>query len=123
MSRKLYTPTEAKKTLPYVKRIVRDIIEAGRHARQKSLLANASPDDKEELNKLKERLAKLCLELEDIGCSYKDWNFEYGLVDFPSVIEGEPVLLCWRSDEDDILYYHGQHDGFAGRRMIPENFR
>jgi hypothetical protein len=41
-----------------------------------------------------------------------------GLVDFPAMIDGEEVLLCWRSDEPEVLYYHGLEDGFAGRKKI-----
>ena len=59
-------------------------------------------------------------ELEDIGCNFKDWNFSVGLVDFPGIIYGEEVELCWRSDEDHILYYHSYDDGYKGRKLIPE---
>jgi len=59
-------------------------------------------------------------ELEDIGCYYKDWNFSEGLVDFPAIIDGEEVYLCWKSNEDSIMYYHGINDGFRGRKLIPE---
>jgi hypothetical protein len=29
-------------------------------------------------------------------------------------------LLCWRSDEESVAYYHGP-EGYAGRRPIPES--
>jgi hypothetical protein len=61
-------------------------------------------------------------ELEEIGCSYKDWSFELGLVDFPSIIDGKEVLLCWRSDEESVKYYHGLLEGFAGRKPIPDDY-
>jgi len=61
-------------------------------------------------------------ELEEIGCYFKDWNFSIGLVDFPSVINGEEVLLCWRSDEDDIKYFHRIEDGYSARQLIPEEY-
>lgn len=41
-----------------------------------------------------------------------------GLVDFPALINGEEVLLCWREGEEKITHYHGLHDGFAGRRRL-----
>jgi len=43
-------------------------------------------------------------------------------VDFPSVINGEEVLLCWRSDEDDIKYFHRIEDGYSARQLIPEEY-
>jgi len=29
------------------------------------------------------------------------------------------VLLCWKLGEDEIRYWHGLEDGFAGRRPLP----
>ena len=41
-----------------------------------------------------------------------------GLVDFPAVLKNEEVYLCWRLGEDRIRFYHGQDEGFAGRKPI-----
>ena len=70
---------------------------------------------------LQEKLEALMDELEQLGCYYKDWNFEIGLVDFPAMINGQEVVLCWRSDEPFIRWHHGVEDGFIGRKLIPEN--
>ncbi|WP_068776402.1 DUF2203 domain-containing protein [Paenibacillus sp. FJAT-26967] len=48
-------------------------------------------------------------------------NIEHGLVDFPSIIGGEEVLLCWRSGEERVSFYHSRQDGFQGRRPLPED--
>lgn len=61
-------------------------------------------------------------EMEEVGCYYKDWGFSIGLVDFPAIIEGQEVFLCWRSDEEDISYYHEIEAGFAGRKPIPPEY-
>jgi hypothetical protein len=42
------------------------------------------------------------------------------LVDFPGVIHGEPVLLCWKPGETEVRWYHGLNEGMTGRRPIPE---
>ncbi|MCI0613876.1 DUF2203 domain-containing protein [bacterium] len=39
-------------------------------------------------------------------------------MDFPAIIDGESVLLCWRYGEKSIDYYHNLSDGFAGRKPI-----
>jgi hypothetical protein len=57
-------------------------------------------------------------ELEALGCSYKDWSFSIGLIDFPAIIDGKEMLLCWRSDEPDISHYHGVDEGYAGRKAL-----
>jgi hypothetical protein len=43
-----------------------------------------------------------------------------GLIDFPALVNGRPVWLCWRLGEDDIAWWHGTDEGFAGRRPIAE---
>jgi hypothetical protein len=45
-------------------------------------------------------------------------SLEEGLLDFPSRRDGELVLLCWKLGEDDIRYWHGLEEGFAGRKPL-----
>ena len=116
---KLFTPKEANQTLPLVKRVVDDILKAGQEIR--SLSVNMEkPEEDPAIDRLMDQLDELFEELESIGCSYKDWNFSIGLVDFPAVIRGREVLLCWRSDENEIKYYHDLEAGFDGRKLIPK---
>lgn len=100
MVEKFFTPKEANQILTNVKKIVEEILskahEAGGEGRIKALMA----------------------QLEDMGCYYKDWNFEIGLVDFPAIIHGQQALLCWRSDEPEVAWFHGYEDGYAGRRPV-----
>lgn len=58
--------------------------------------------------------------IEEIGVLVKD--LDVGLIDFPTLYRGEEVYLCWRMDEDDIEFWHGVHEGFAGRREIDPEF-
>ena len=118
---KHFTPAEANRTLPLVKRIVADILETGNQIR--TLTANpaqGAANNEYETRKLVAELESLMRELEQLGCQYKDWNFKVGLVDFPAVIDGQEVLLCWRSDEPEILHYHGINEGYVGRKAIPQ---
>ncbi|MDQ6420530.1 DUF2203 domain-containing protein [Paenibacillus sp. LHD-117] len=43
-----------------------------------------------------------------------------GLIDFPAIMDGEEVLLCWKEGEERITQYHGWHDGFGGRKPHPD---
>lgn len=45
-------------------------------------------------------------------------SLQEGLLDFPSRREGELVLLCWKLGEDEIEYWHGVDEGFAGRKPL-----
>lgn len=120
-TQKLFSPHEATQTLPLVKRIVEDILQRGKELRRLHESGASGDDKQQQCSALESSLHDFLAELEELGCSFKDWNFELGLVDFPSHIEGEPVLLCWRSAESDLRYYHGLHDGYAGRKPIPES--
>ncbi len=117
---KFFTPREANQTLPLVKRIVDDILASGVKIRERSRAVGAHPEEDPEIVAIIETLEGFLDELEALGCSYKDWNFEIGLVDFPAMIEGREVMLCWRSDEPALLFYHDADAGFPGRRPIPQ---
>jgi hypothetical protein len=69
-----------------------------------------------EVARLAEELAAALDDLDGLGILVKD--LDTGLIDFPSELDGEPVLLCWRLGEDEIAWYHGHDDGFAGRRPL-----
>ena len=56
-----------------------------------------------------ERLERLDLVVRDL---------ERGLVDFPSLIDGREVYLCWLLDEPAVGHWHGVEAGFAGRRPL-----
>lgn len=119
---KYFTPKDAEKTLPLVRQIVRDILNCASQVKKISEAAYENPEADNEVNRLSNEIESCIGELEEIGCSYKDWNFQIGLVDFPSIINGNEVLLCWRSDEESILYYHGLIEGYSGRKPIPPEY-
>ncbi len=41
-----------------------------------------------------------------------------GLIDFPAVIDGREVFLCWEQGEDDIEFWHELDGGYAGRERL-----
>jgi hypothetical protein len=119
---KYFTPGEAVKTLPLVKKIVIDILADAAQLRVISSGTAINVENNSEIKRLTQNIEGYLRELEEIGCYYKDWNFQLGLVDFPSIIDGKEVLLCWRSDEESIEFYHGINDGYAGRKLIPKKY-
>lgn len=54
--------------------------------------------------------------IESTGCIVR--SVDLGLVNFPAVINGQEVFLCWRLGEEEVMYYHGLEDGYAGRRRL-----
>jgi hypothetical protein len=47
-------------------------------------------------------------------------DLDRGLVDFPSMRDGEEVYLCWQEGEEEIGYWHDPDTGFAGREPVDE---
>ena len=45
-------------------------------------------------------------------------DLERGLVDFPAIIGGQEVFLCWEQDEDDIEFWHDLDTGYGGRERL-----
>ena len=55
-------------------------------------------------------------QLEELDVVVRD--LERGLIDFPSMINGEEVYLCWLLDEPEVVYWHAPQSGFGGRRPL-----
>ena len=119
MGEKFFTPQEVNKRLPLVKKIVSEILDKGKKLRL-IIEQNDGEDLPEDGLALSKGIEELMKELEDLGGYYKDWNFEIGLVDFPAMIDGKEVFLCWRSDEKSVHWYHSMEEGYGGRTLIPE---
>ncbi len=45
-------------------------------------------------------------------------DLDRGLLDFPAVVGGKEVFLCWEKDEDDVEFWHDLDAGYAGREPL-----
>ena len=54
--------------------------------------------------------------IEESGIVLRD--IDRGLVDFPAVIDGREVYLCWELGEDDVGYWHDLDSGYRGREPL-----
>jgi hypothetical protein len=61
-------------------------------------------------------LARCADRIDAAGAQIK--SLEEGLLDFPSIRGDEEILLCWKLGEDEIRYWHGVDEGFAGRKPL-----
>ena len=66
------------------------------------------------------RLQRCLEQVQETGCVVKD--LDIGLVDFPTLFQGREVYLCWKLGEEDITFWHGIEEGFAGRKPIDREF-
>jgi len=128
-----FTPEEANEALLRVRPLVARMVVA-RHAlldaqrRQAELVARIAsngggltPPDVSavaaEVQEASTELVGVVDELQGLGVLVKD--LDRGLVDFPCVHRGRELLLCWELGEDDVAFWHGADEGYAGRRPLP----
>lgn len=105
----LFTPEEANKKVPEVRRIVSEIIELRKKLGDKSLEESGRLSLMDKMTIQASRLAEQGIELKDL---------EVGLVDFPARRFDETVYLCWKLGEPEVLYWHGLYEGFRGRKLL-----
>jgi hypothetical protein len=133
-----YTVEQANRTLPYVGRVVADLVRD--HAEWRRCLGALDADrrgvarpaddpalaplpaDPAALRRLAARLSgdvEAALgELAALGVECK--GLDVGLVDFPAVVGGAPAYLCWQLGEPAVAWWHRPEAGFAGRRPLAE---
>ena len=56
--------------------------------------------------------------IDALGLTLRD--IERGLVDFPALVSGRQVWLCWKFGESAIEWWHDLETGFDGRRPLAE---
>jgi hypothetical protein len=129
---RIFTPEDANTLLPELLPLVEEMVAAKRaldEAQERAEDVNARisgnggglpPAELAEVHDLVNRrataLAHALEQVQSLGVIVKD--LDSGLVDFPSRREGEDVLLCWQLGEDEVGFWHGYDDGYAGRRPI-----
>ena len=133
MPERTFTPEEANAALAEVRPLTERMVAArsvllDAQSRQAALVARvasnggglAPPDVAAAAAEVQQATAVLVAvleELERLGVQVKD--LDRGLVDFPCVHRGSVVLLCWELGEDEVAYWHGADEGYAGRRPLP----
>jgi hypothetical protein len=135
---KTFTLDEAQGLLPIVESLLNRALEAkqaaGRLQEEMAELVRrifisggifvdiaAAKKRKLALEALVQRARDALEEIDAIGVQVKD--LDTGLLDFPCLLDGETVLLCWKRGETRIDFWHRMEDGFAGRQPIDQRFR
>jgi hypothetical protein len=132
VSSRLFTPAEANSALSDVRPVAERLVHTRARLReleatQRGLVhtigGNGGGHAAGDLNTAREEFTELAGEFDECvrwlaayGVLVKD--ADAGLLDFPSLREGDEVLLCWRVGEDDVRYWHDHAEGFAGRKPI-----
>jgi hypothetical protein len=97
----VYTESEARALLPQVRSVLLQLAVLRQRPTTAAERANAMA--------LLEHLTSLGIVVRDL---------EAGLVDFPTVRDGEAAWLCWRLDDPDLAWWHTTREGYASRRPL-----
>lgn len=55
------------------------------------------------------------------GVRFPPGGLEHGMLDFPTLLDGRWVYLCWQSGEAKLQCWHEVDGGFAGRRALTQH--
>jgi hypothetical protein len=91
------------------------------HSGGMSVNVAAAYRDAADLARHKEAVNELLEEMTSFGVQIKD--IHQGLLDFPCMVDGEMVLLCWKRGEAQIDHWHTVDAGFDGRQKLDARFR
>ena len=121
--RRYFTPEEANALLAILKPAVMQLAELSQRLRELTRTLDPRKEGSAEhlilLNESKEvrEQAKALVEcLQKEGVLLK--ALHPVLLDFPAMLQGREVLLCWQEGEDCLTHWHGTHTGFNGREPI-----
>jgi hypothetical protein len=135
MSDRTFTLDEAQSLLPVLESLLRtaiqskklmDEVEAEMQALTHRIFLNGGTHvhvvpiarRKAERSKAEQRAKDALAEIDSIGVQVKD--LDIGLLDFPCLVDGKIILLCWKLGEKSITHWHGTSEGFAGRKPVDE---
>ena len=129
--RKHFSLEEANAMLPLVRaiaqdlsRLSRDVIERrerlsqlrNKRGRGTDVFSEEVQHIEDELEKDGQQLQEYVNELRDLGVEPK--NGLEGLIDFPSLMDGRVVYLCWKLGEPEVAHWHEIEAGYRGRQPL-----
>jgi hypothetical protein len=129
---KLFTIEQANAMLPLVRAITADlanlarevvdrrhrlaVLTAGRDWKPGDPYSDELAEIESKLERDAQRLQEYVEELRELGVEPK--GAVDGLVDFPSLMDGRIVFLCWKLGESEVTHWHDLEAGFAGRQSL-----
>lgn len=133
--RKYFTVEEAEALIPELTRILSAVMAARREAaegqalldeaRQQVAVMGGMRVDIEALGERRAAVDRLLAQVNEglqqiVGLGGEPKDLEMGLVDFPFLLKGRVVYLCWKYGEDRIRFWHGLEEGYRGRKPLAE---
>ncbi len=136
--RRVFTVAEANALLPHLREVLDRIQElrrkVGKGSDQLKILeviwggkvADPANPDHQDFRKHRKAIGGAVEEIERLvreeilalGVRFPQGGLEHGLLDFPTILDGRWVYLCWRPEEPELEAWHEVQDGFAGRKTL-----
>lgn len=119
-----FTREEASALLPRLKEMLRELRSSkdqltdteAHEALSEAAPGNGGGDEGKQVGVAFLEVRRLLGAIEESGIVLRD--IDRGLVDFPAVIDGREVYLCWELGEDDVAYWHDLDSGYRGREPL-----
>jgi hypothetical protein len=129
---KLFSPERANALIPKLEPLIVELLERRRDLAIKLLESDPAlhrPEPRRpriasarsalpppRFGELKHEIGRLIYRIESLGCIVKD--IDLGLVDFPAMLDDEPIYLCWKLGDPQVAFWHGVDEGFSTRKAL-----
>lgn len=119
-----FTREEASALLPRIKEMLRELRSSkdqltdteAHEALSEAAPGNGGGEEGKQVGVAFLEVRRLLGAIEESGIVLRD--IDRGLVDFPAVIDGREVYLCWELGEEDVAYWHDLDSGYRGREPL-----
>ncbi len=122
--RQHYTVEEARALLPRLRRWLEQLNDIRREMDEADRVIAPLINTGQDLGGSRvNRLVKAMIDLRVVIGEFRSReiqikDIERGLIDFPAIIGGREVFLCWEKDEPDIEHWHDLDTGYGGREKL-----
>jgi len=122
--RKHYTREEARALLPQIREWLKHLTQVRKWLEDSDAKVHALLKDGADVGgELASNWVKLVAEFQKLMTEFREREIQIkdldrGLIDFPAIIGGREVFLCWEQDEEDIEFWHELGTGYAGRERL-----
>lgn len=128
MDERIFTIGEANNLVPDLETLLREVqqmrnfilrIRGEIQKAREHLAGNGGSPQGPAYLKALEFIMKRVERIQQMGVLIKD--LEKGLCDFPFMLDGRMVYLCWKLGEDCIAWWHETDTGYGNRKPLDED--
>ncbi len=101
----------------------RDALAEEQRGFRATLATDGAPESEIPVQRHEARIRQIVGRMQEAVAQIDAWGITLrdiptGLVDFPALVSGRQVWLCWRLGEPEVGWWHDLTTGLAGRRPL-----